>query len=595
MNPRETWLLAGTALAMIVFILAFERHWGRMAPAPAAPEPLLENFNAHRITSIEIRQPGQILEVERLNLQWRLNSPVYPARNSEIDQLLDEVGKLRRYSTISAREYLEQPGGLAAYGLDQPLISLSFRDGGKEPTVLAVGSKTLIGEQLYLQVNGAAEIVVSEAAWLDLVPASVMDWRSPRLVHQEQFYFDSLSISGSSGSFQAERAASRDWRLIRPLRARADAHRIEELAEIFRRGRVEVFVADGAQADLEEFGLKTPRAFIRLAEKQQPVFEIEFGRTNAAGQVYARLPGHDNVVLVPRELLDEAQRPYTWYRDRGLINFDPDEISRVEWVGEWQAALARRNGLWQILEPYVAPADEELVQQFFRDLLQLEVVEFTKDVVTDFSGYGLTPPARSYSLYRALSSGQTNNPHLQVDLSSNQLDPTRVDRVFARRSDENSVYTISFGDVLRLADHPYRLRERRIWNFDSKEISRVTINHRGGSSTLTRRGGWSGDEIINASMEETFYRLSTLRAIEWVARGEDRLRFYGFPEVDFSVILEAQRGGKEEIHEIRFGSLSRGGHPYAAVRMEGELVVFTFPAAVFEMVARDLAVPGVIH
>jgi hypothetical protein len=69
------------------------------------------------------------------------------------------------------------------------------------------------------------------------------------------------------------------------------------------------------------------------------------------------------------------------------------------------------NHSWRITEPIDVPADEELVQEFLAtNLPQLEIVRFAKDVVTDFSPYGLAKPVQRYILKTtATNSAATTN------------------------------------------------------------------------------------------------------------------------------------------------------------------------------------------
>src|SRR5262249_23650916 len=150
--------------------------------------------------------------------------------------------------------------------------------------------------------------------------------------------------------------------------------------------------------------------------------------------------------------------PSTELRDRRLLTLASapiDQIQvRVEGKEPFTVAKQASNA-WQVIEPSSFPADPELMQAFLSGLADLEILKFVKDVVTDFSPYGLTRPARTYSLFQKSPGNPATNPLVaQVDFGT----PLR-DTIYARRADEDSVYEVSGAQYEILPDAPYRLRD----------------------------------------------------------------------------------------------------------------------------------------
>ena len=76
-------------------------------------------------------------------------------------------------------------------------------------------------------------------------------------------------------------------------------------------------------------------------------------------------------------------------------------------------------------------------------LQQMEAVELAKEVVTDFSAYGLASPLRRYTLLTARTNAAgvpTNQILAQLDFGTREKD-----RIYARRHDETSVYIVPRG------------------------------------------------------------------------------------------------------------------------------------------------------
>ena len=144
----------------------------------------------------------------------------------------------------------------------------------------------------------------------------------------------------------------------------------------------------------------------------------------------------------------------------------------------------------------------------------------------------------------------------------------------------------------------WQLRDRRIWNFESKDVRSVTIRQHGAVRKLIRdpNNDWTiapgSTGLINPFyLEETLHRLGQLKAIYWDGRGEDPGDRFGFREADYSVSLEVKTGGEIRNYEIRFGRRSPYTHPYTAVELDGEWMIFEFPVDVYaNFVLHDLVI-----
>jgi hypothetical protein len=341
--------------------------------------------------------------------------------------------------------------------------------------------------------------------------------------------------------------------------------------------------------DLEPYGFQPPDLELAFGQGTNDVAFLRFGKspTNDATQVYAWRSSHGNIVTASQDLVGLLRSPFTRFRDPHLVALEATNVHRIEVKAEENFTLERQtNGAWRITAPYVAPADSALMADVLQNLTSLQIVEFVKDVVTDFASYGLAPAARTYILQ-----GATNEPLAQIEFGTNQ-----VDKVFVRRTDENSVYATRLGDSLRLPQAAYQVRDRRVWDFASSNVISVTINHKGQTQKIQRTaaGSWalapgSQGTVETASFEETLLRLGQLRAESWAARGEEQLPRYGFAEKDHKITLELMNGDAARTLTLSFGRLSPLYRPYATTVLDGQTLIFEFPSRLFADVQRDLS------
>ena len=257
--------------------------------------------------------------------------------------------------------------------------------------------------------------------------------------------------------------------------------------------------------------------------------------------------------------------------------------------------LQESNNTWRVM-PQNLPADTELVHDLISVLGNLQIIEFSKDVVTapalpTFDG--LATQARQYLLQSTTtnsSAGPTNILIAELDFGTNQQE-----RVFARRGDENSIYAVKRDDFQRLPSASWQLRERKIWNSTEDDVARITIRQAGRIRQIIRNGphSWSlapgSQGIINdLAVEETVRGLTQLATVCWVARGDQNRTRYGFSDNGLQITLEL-KGGEKLF--VEFGGDAPSTAPYAAVKLDGEVWIFEFPPTLNQFVQSYLTIP----
>lgn len=597
MNPKTTWFLLALALGLGSYLFLVERHNANPAQSARENSLLFPDLSPDAIDRIEITRTNHLrIRAERTGAQWRLTSPVnYPAQSSSIDNFLGALQALPKLTHITPREIAAQPNTRTALGLESPEATVSlFQNTNRIQFV--IGSKTLVGNQVYLQRLGEAGVSVTDGRLLQLLPQSILDWRYPLILSQPRLLFDRLFITNGSSVISVQLDETNQlWQLVRPLRAAADSRVVTYLIQELRNTRVHQFVSDDPKTDVEPFGLNPPSLDLALAQGSNTVFQIQFGNpsTNNPNLVYARLLNHSNVVLIPKELSDFLRAEHTYFRDRQLISAPLTRVGRIEIQARDRFALQRSaSNTWSIVEPFQAPADPNSVQHLLDNLGRLEIVDFPQDVVTDFAPFGLSPPTRRYSLLAS----STNAAHSLTNQILAQIDfgTTTEDKIFARRGDQQSLYTVSVFESSRLPQAAFELRHRRLWNFIPDQVVALSVQLGPETRKLNRApdGSWASDPILNAALLDTVQRLAELHAVDWVARGQERLAAHGFLDSPRQITLHVASGAKIDPYTIEFGKPALSGHRYAAVLLENnQKIIFRFPIAEYSLIDQYLFNP----
>lgn len=598
MNSRSTWVWFGLAAALFLFIVLFERRWERPLPETGTGGPLLAGFKPDAVTRLEITRSNYVARLQREGDYWRMLAPVaYPANPVMVQNLLQHLARLDSKVVIRTESF-------ADFGLAPPSVAIRLQQATQQMTV-EIGAATPTGEQVYVRLPDRPGVYLADVALLnEALPTEANRWRSYALLASPApFTFDRFEVRsatrglGFSLQFQP---TNRTWRLTKPMQARAHQQRVNQLVLACLETRVARFVSDDPAADPELFGCAPPELELALGVGTNDLLVVQFGAspTNDPALVYARCLAHTNVVLVSRDLLDRLRTPYKELRDRHLFNFDPAQVKVIEVSGA-QPFVVRRgdDGTWRLVQPDDYPADPVLMKELLGDLYSWEVADFEKDVVTDFTSYGLAPPWREVTLRLAATNGAglAGVPLAQAAFSTNI-----AGKFFARRGDENSVFTIEEATLYRLPQYGWQLRERHLWTYALTNVVRVTLREGARVNQLIRvdTNRWSfgpnSQGIMNEyAVEETIFRLGDLNAIYWVDRGEGARERHGFQAGSPRIEIEVRTPGSErfQTYTLEFGPPRRQGAPLVCVTLEGQPWILEFPAPLYQLLMRELPWP----
>lgn len=606
MNWRSTWLLLGLTAGLFAFIMLVER---RLTPDAPAPAPRLFVFKRTEVTNIQVRLTNQlILRVERAgpDAPWRLSLPIpYPAKNHAIDQLLESLEGLVAATEIPQSELKSGKRTLAEFGLDVPHATVTLQHEGQRTEVF-FGARTPAGEGLYLQALNQSSIYVVGADLLNRLPRSHDDWRDIALFSSVGFPVHRMEIRAGTRGFTLDLDRTNgNFVLTRPTRARADRAKVFALLDKVVNTRVVQFVTDNLRADLEAYGLQTPEAEVLFLVGSNNQYSVhlgaQFGKspTNDPTVVYARRLSETNIVLVPRAALEAVQISQADVRDLHLVTFAPTAVDAIEVIGSESFTVRRQtNATWLIGDASSTLADTNAVRDWLADLSKLEgAVE--KDVVTDFANpYGLAEPLRTYVLKTTVTNATgTASNRIIAELHLGFANP-QTKRVFARRPDEATVYSLAQTDVARIPYETWQLRDRRVWSFTTNQIHRVGIRCQGRTRTIQRNANasWTiveGEGILSnySALEETMFRLGELRATAWVNRGDDKRSLYGFTNGCDRVVIDLKNGDKPASLILEFGGPSPNQLPYALAVVDEKTWILEFPPKLYFEVRRDLFLP----
>ena len=269
------------------------------------------------------------------------------------------------------------------------------------------------------------------------------------------------------------RRAEREWRLVRPLEARADPIALERLLGALQElplGDI-LLPPPRPEGTFAPFGLEPPRATLSLVSGVV-TNRILIGRRTPLGDgIYVRQADQPALARLNLALLDLLPTSADALRDRSLLAGAPADIVRVDIRGPaGYVQLARDEaGAWRIYQPFTARAAAPLVTAIIEKMLACSIVQFVQDTVSDLAPYGLD----SQSAVTVVFNTDSGNGSQMLALGDPL--PNDPSLVYARLQGENSIYAVPADARQSLLVHPEDLRDRRLPGLDADTIATLRV------------------------------------------------------------------------------------------------------------------------
>jgi hypothetical protein len=322
---------------------------------------------------------------------WQIQEPVNaPASVSEVSGLTSALAGLEIVRVIE-----DNPADLSPYGLATPRFEVEFTSAeGKPSGRLLVGSKTPTGGDMYALRNDEKRVFLIPAFQESSLNKSTLDLRDKTLLRVERDKIDALELQAGGQPVVITKQGT-DWRITKPVTARADAGTVDALISRVETAQFKsVAVQNATPADLKKFGFDRPSGSVALSAGSSRATLLLGG---TAGQdVYARDASRPEVFTIESSFAEELKRGVDEYRRKDVFDFRAFTATRAEITrGSQTLVLERVKGqaeapdTWRRVSPNPGDADREKVETLLTGLADIRATAFTENTART----GLDKPA----------------------------------------------------------------------------------------------------------------------------------------------------------------------------------------------------------
>jgi hypothetical protein len=396
--------------------------------------------------------------------------------------------------------------------------------------------------------------------------------RSKRLVSAEEAAIGRVTVlrpSASAGAPPESLILERDgeaWRLVSPIRARGDRSAAGNLVSEIAGARSQRSVECGGAWN--DYGLADPKFTVFVSAGGGDADTFLVGDRNPTGDfVYVRKPGRSEVFLTEASLAASLGKPVFDLRDRSVLDFEKDDVRRLEIRGPaGKMILERTPGGWDLRSPFEAAASTNGVDEILNRIKWAEAGAFVDESPRSTARYGLDRPFLRLLLVTGADSARKT-----LDIGSRA-----GDRYFASGGGPGAAVILVDSALVRVLERrPSDVREKRICPFESWSVKRVELRPQAGETVAFRKdtsGTWSfdppgSDRADGPKIDDLLSRLSTLEAVTFTGRNPADAGRLGLDPAAREIVLTGENGSP--VARIAFGGSRDPKTVYAMNRATG--------------------------
>src|ERR1022692_1999702 len=366
--------------------------------------------------------------------------------------------------------------------------------------------------------------------------------------------FQEIKIRKATGELLTLKRENGKWRMTAPTPLPADQDAAASMVSTLANLNADKVVEEKA-TDLKPYGLDLPTLDVEIVRKDGKTDHLLIGDDTLNGSgAYAKLANGAKVVTVTATVKTSLDKRPDDLRDKRLLTFDSDKLSRVELAAKGPALEFGKNGQneWQIVKPRPLRADGSAVDGLVSKLKDAKMDLSEADAAKQFAA------AAKVATVTVTDAGGTQTMEIRRDKDKN---------VFARSSAVEGVYKAN-ADLADGVDKGVDdFRNKKVFDFGFSDPSRVEVKGTG----YTKAGDkWTanGKTMDNASVQNLIDKLRDLAATKFAEKGG------GEPVLAASVV--SNNGKRNE--KV---SISKQGTQYFAQR-DGEPSIYELDSKVVE-------------
>ena len=339
-----------------------------------------------------------------------------------------------------------------------------------------------------------------------------------------------------------EKAGAKDWRLVEPVKARADPSAVLTILDHMKDLRIESIAATTQDPEeLAKFGLKDPRLSASVWLDGQRLDFAAGNKTKGerayANKTFLRVGNDPRVLVVDEALAERLDKPANDFRDKKVFDHDPEKaVALAITTPQRSLELAKAGKDWELTAPVADAADAAKVRSLLSKARDLQVEKFISEDDSKLADYGLDKPQVTCA-----TKGE-DGVSMTLLIGAKPKDDDKA--LYAKRGEAPSIFTIKADFLKDLEVKPEDLRQRQVAAFERDDATRLEITRAKATWAVARKNKDESWQMAKpkegkcdvASVDDFVRNLERLQATRWVDDPKDKA-FDLFKQPDTAITL----------------------------------------------------------
>jgi len=546
-SGKKTLVWAAVLLVLAAFYYIYEIRGGQKRQEETSKRELLFHFAADDVTGFTVKREQETVRAEKRDGHWYLTEPLAVRGDDQKYRELSRYVADLHYTRVVE----EQSQSLEPYGLVPPRleIQVTIKDQSK-PLILRLGATNPTGGSYYTQVEGRAPIYLVSGVAKDVLDASLQALRDKTVLAFTPAEVQEVQILlGTDAPVVVQRQAEDTWRLTAPMSAKADDQQVRAMVQRLHDVKVQTFIAEDA-TELDSYGLQTPawHVSLNIGQDHTPL-TLSLGKIDSERKgIYAKHDDAARVFLLPQELWDNLPKTATALRDKTLMKYEREHITRLGIQAPNEHIVITSTGPRQytIEQPVQTPGDGDAIYSLLWDIQDLKAKDFVAETPDALDLYGLDAPRQRITVWEKAPAAQEATQH-ELLLGAEAPDGQGV---YARLGEGPVIYLVGNTEVQRIMSKTaFDLRNKKIFAFTADKVQKIRVQYPAATFTVERHGdAWKLTEPQKQDIpqrwkvDQVLYELSTLEYAKIVADSPDDGSHYGLDAPQVQITMWQQDG-----------------------------------------------------
>lgn len=518
MNPKTTvGLLVAVVMALGALWWAQTSSQKESEKAEAGPKALFDP-PPEDIQSFELVQAstGQTIKCEAAgDKKWRMTMPIAgPAEQYVVTGDVTKITGLHYVKSFASGDADRPSDDMTSLKTPQRIVKLTDKSGKTQ--VVKIGARQALSTNTYVQKEGDDTIYLVNADLNNDLKHGLSDYRGKRVTEFVQADAKRIEVAGQQQYTLVSNGGK--WTVESPVKARADAAKVNSILTAVSNLSAEKFVEDDAQS-LRPYGLETPRLTVTVTTEKrtakeppappasapaEPEFEVKTETVRLAlggsadDKTFAKVndPANRSVFLIPDATTKQIMIPLNDLRDKKVADIGPARVQQLKIShGGENIGLTNNNNAWQITEglPGKQPCSAEFaaVDDLIKTLRNLTAEGF-ENSESPTQGFG-NPRATIDVMFEG-----TIQP-LKLTFGANTPSGTGV---FVRNDREGFVSVVKANTLAAVTVPAASFMNRDMLRTDLASISRIDLAFADWTCAVMKEGGaWRFVEPVDGPVE----------------------------------------------------------------------------------------------